>query len=284
MFLLSAASKGTDITRFSRLIEGILDQSSIASISNFSDFSGAIAVFILLTELVLGAMLLFGIRIKLAAIISLLTLSVFTIITLGVSKNISAGDCGCFGILLPRSAKLSVIENIIFMLIAASLMVGRNGINKPHTKLATLLVTIGVLWMGIFFLFPPTWSALKVGSNWREIDTKPPLQTEDSFYIWLMSPECLDCQNKTDLINHIADKNLSILALTDASQGRVSEYIYDWEPRFNLYRITDNKMKRFGLKLGTLISIDGGRVVRIWNFDEIDINDIVTYQKIEILN
>ena len=278
MFLLSAAFKGTDVTRFSRLIADILDHSSIAILGSISDFTGVIAVFILLMEIVLGAMLICGIRIKLTAILSVLVLFGFTLITLNISKSLAAGDCGCFGILLPRSAKLSVIENVVFMIIAASLTNGTKNRIIPHPNLASVLIAIGVLWMGIFYLFPPSWSALRVGSSWKEITAKPALQTEDSFFIWLMSPECLDCQSKTDLISQMKDKNVKIIALTDVTQGRVMEYIYDWEPRFKLHRVTDKSMKSFGLKLGTLISVNSGRVAEIWDLDEIKINDVMIYK------
>ena len=273
MFLLSAALKGTDVVRFDRLIESILKLSSTPIVSNIADYSGGIAWIILLLEIVIGAMLLSAVRIRLAAIVSLFTLTIFTIITIKIGDSAGAGSCGCFGILLPRSTMMSVIENIVFMTISAALIFSPHRKEKSYPRSATALMLAGIVWMGLFYVFPPSWAALRIGSSWSEITAEPPLAQEDSFLIWFMSPECLDCQAKTSFINKLASQPTTVIALTETTSGRVAEYIYDWEPSFKLHRISSDLMKRYGLSLGTLIHVESDRVSGIWELDDFEMMD-----------
>lgn len=257
--------------RFDRLIENILQVSTSSIVSRVSAYSSEIGFSILLLELVIGAMLLTGVKIRLAAVIALFTLSIFTLITILIGDTVSGGDCGCFGILAPRSTTVSVIENIVFMILAAALISSPPRKEKRFPKSVVILIAAGLVWMGLFHFFPPSWSALRVGSVWGDTPAEPPLPQADSFLIWLMSPECLDCQAKTSFINQLASQSLTIMALTDATKGRVEEYIYDWEPHFNLHRIKADRMKRFGLRLGSLFSVRNGRVTEIWEQDDFNL-------------
>ncbi len=276
MFILSFASKGTDVTRFNRLTDNIL-ASSPKNIM-LSELSASMGLIILLVELVIGVLLLSGIGIRLSAILSIIILSVFTLITLNIAGTVSAGDCGCFGILLPRSTSVSVIENILFMIIGISLWIKAEKVTKPNFKLASMFILGGVLWMSAFYYFPPAWSALRVGSAWVDFSAVPSLPEEDSFLIWIMSPECLDCQEKTDFINQVADQNEKLFAITNANQGRIAEYYYDWSPHFDLHRITDKRMKLFGLNLGTLIRINNGVVTNIWTLNELELSEFSVHK------
>lgn len=77
--------------------------------------SGVLAVLIPLVEAVLGAALITGVWRKVSAVVSLVVLSCFTLVTLVLLVANPDMDCGCFGEAIPLSHTQSFVKNLILL-------------------------------------------------------------------------------------------------------------------------------------------------------------------------
>lgn len=144
-------------------------------------------ITIICIEFLLGIYLLLGLRRRFAAIVSLLVMLVFTIISVVLVIWHPVEDCGCFGDFIVLTDTQSLVKNIA--LLAFALM-----LNFSPTK-APKLVPIGWQWLiglysslfiiiftviSSYFLPMIDFRPYKVGANLREMVFPQEANTDDS--------------------------------------------------------------------------------------------------------
>jgi len=284
VLLLAAFSKGMDLTRFARGIEDLIHAWGFAGPGVVRILSAIVALTVVGLELILGALLLFDGQRRSTRWTVLAMIFGFTMIS---GWEVIAGldrSCGCFGVLLPRSAPASLIENVILLALATTLIIPqrrtaavdvpvassrKRAVSRPWYRSPWMLVTVGVVWCIAFYLFPPGWSAVRVGSRWIPPEASPVLPNETNLLVWVMNPECPKCLQHFDQVNYSSVHGVYIVALTDVTLGRVNEFTLDYAPYFSVHRVDSKVTERLGLPSGSLFLVEGGRVIRLWRLDEI---------------
>ena len=127
-------------------------------------WGGVIAVAQCVAETTLGFMLLFRVRMKLTALLMLVLMSFFTLLTLGIAVWNPLDDCGCFGSALKIDNWTTFAKNIV--LLAATLVVWRTWRGeacRPFTLREGVLTAVFALCTGGV-----------IGYSWRSL---PPVES-----------------------------------------------------------------------------------------------------------
>lgn len=271
VFLLAAGSKGTDLIRFSRQIESLIVSTGVSVSGYISIAAGILCVVIILAELVLGAMLVTNYRSRDASRISVVLMVGFLGLAVWGIISRSMLECSCFGPLLERSAGSAIIEDLILLGFAIT-GAFYPSIHKPkRVRITVLLIVAGIGWSLLFYIFPPGWSAMRVGAKWRSFTTEPVLTLPDHLAIWVFETECDKCQEQVDILNLYANSELAplICGLTDCTPGRLAEFKLDFQPSFSLYRTDKKNIRRLGITTGDIIEIRRNEVSKISHLTEI---------------
>ncbi len=266
VFILAAGSKGMDIVAFGRRIEMVLGKFGSTSATDWIFISLAIGCILLLIEFILGAMLITGYRSRRAAMASAGLLFIFAVILIW---EIAAGkerECGCFGALVDRTAGQALLEDMIFL--AAAVLALRCKTDKSQVKKrwALLLVGSAVCWVLFFSLSRPAFAALRTGSAWNPPGAGGETIEREDLLVWIFDPECGDCLDQVGYLDSLSgsEELPELIGLTDASPGRLREFIWDFEPEFEVRRIDTDTYRRIFLPAGSLFLVVKGRVKRIW--------------------
>lgn len=261
VFMLAALSKGTDITAFSRKIASTLESvSPTASVDHITWF---LAIFLIITEFIIGFGTATGFGFK--YFIRLYTGYLFIFI-LFVAIELLQGNnnsCGCFGALISRTAIWSLVENIIFLVLAILLFLSHR-INKPLNKWCPFRWAIIIsIWSVVFYLVPPPWAVAREGMRWDRFEINVHDGSLNDAVIWLLEPNCSQCLEHTDHINDLHKHTNRVTALSASTPGRIEEYRYDFNPEFPILRIDNKDWNELGLSAGNLIIIERGIIKQI---------------------
>ncbi|QKG79724.1 BT_3928 family protein [Tenuifilum thalassicum] len=113
---------------------------------DFLDNLSLVFSFILcVAELYIGLLLLFGVKLRLAAWGAFLFMLVFTPLTLILALTNPISDCGCFGDAIKLSNWGTFIKNIFFFIAAAILFASRKSITSKFSVLKEFAVAILLL-------------------------------------------------------------------------------------------------------------------------------------------
>jgi len=301
IFIIAAGSKGTDIVRFVREIEILTIGIGFKDFNALMVISTSLALVIVGIELVLGSMLLVNYRTRLAGSVTLGLLGCFCFLSVYAMITGSMDSCGCFGMLVKRTPAVSLIENVVLVMLAFITIITYTSIKQPVIQFqkclsrvgadllssitmgldksaptlnsrkysASIIILIGIVWTITFFIFPPSWAAVRTGVRWHNPQAEPSLPQSSDLLVWVMDPECTNCMEMIPTLNRITENKVTTLAaITDATPGRIAEFKWDFEPVFSLHRVDPEHIKRIGLPTGSLISIRQGKVVRVWREEE----------------
>lgn len=264
IFIFAAGTKGMDLIGFQRQIEFLfeswhLDSTGIGTIVAAGNAVGVIAV-----EFVLGAMLIVGYRVRTAVIGSIVLLVGFGLVVGWEVLSGSSSDCGCFGTLIQRSPQAALIEDII-MLGLATIGMASSATDKPKRgRWAGILVASGLIWTLFFVVVPLPGGALRSGMDWHPAVPNDPEQYPEEYLLWVFDPDCNSCHGQIGSLNRLAGQGLRIIGLTDATVGGIQEFIWDFEPSFEIQSIGSDRLKRMKLLPGSTILIKQKKVQHIW--------------------
>ena len=117
-------------------------------------YSLPFAVILNVLEFVLGAMLLFNIRLKITAWLVLLMMAVFTVTTLNDALYNPVPDCGCFGDALILTNWQTLYKNLVIDALLMIVFFSRNRIRFSFdTKVEYALIVsfiLGFIWFEVF--------------------------------------------------------------------------------------------------------------------------------------
>jgi uncharacterized membrane protein YphA (DoxX/SURF4 family) len=154
------------------------------------DHSLALAIVMIAFEIIAGAALLFGWRMKLFSWLLLLLIIFFTFLTGYAYLSGKFKNCGCFGDCLPITPKVSFLKDLILLFLILFLFANRKKIRPllpgGATWLAMLLVTLfsfGIQWYTLNYLPFADCLPFKKGNNISEKMKMPVGARPDSFAI-----------------------------------------------------------------------------------------------------
>jgi uncharacterized membrane protein YphA (DoxX/SURF4 family) len=164
---------------------------TLINLFNFlHEHSLALAIIMIAFEIIAGAALLLGWKMKLFGWLLLLLIIFFTFLTGYALLSGKFKNCGCFGDCLPISPKTSFLKDLILLILIGFLFTQRKKI-KPLfsdrvTALSMLAITIlsfGIQWYMLTYLPFADCLPFKKGNNISEKMKLPPGSKPDSFAI-----------------------------------------------------------------------------------------------------
>jgi hypothetical protein len=267
VFIIAALSKGIDPVRWGRQIEILLGSWGNAVSTLWITAAFLAGCIVLLVEFLLGAMLIIRYRLRFACVSSIILLCFFAIVIIWEWLSGQSESCGCFGALIERTPLTALIEDTFFIILAVIAYLGSGIHSGVKIRTFGIIATTCLIWIIFFSIFPLKTAVIRSGSRWNLSSAKINLFDQQASLVWVFDPECSECIAGTERINKIAsDKSLPRLCgITEATAGRLQEFLIDFEPAFPVIRISKDDYKHIFLPAGSLILIDNNsRIVKIW--------------------
>jgi len=174
LFIFSGFIKLNDPLGFSYKLQEYFSY-DVLDIPFFTPYALAIAVFVVVFEVVLGVFLLIGYKPKFTVWSLLGMIVFFTFLTFYAAYFDKVKDCGCFGDFLKLSPWQSFWKDMILLIMIIILFIGQRHVKPMLTKFGltftALLSFIISLWFGYYVLMHlPTFDfrAYKIGDNLLE--------------------------------------------------------------------------------------------------------------------
>lgn len=149
LFIFSGFVKGVDPFGFAYKLD---DYFRAFNIEFFEPLSLALSFILCAAELFIGLLLLFGVKLRLAAWGAFLFMIVFTPLTFVLAIFNPVHDCGCFGDAIKLTNWETFYKNIIFLAAAIVLIKWKSQLPQRFSKLKEIILF--VLLLGIAFLPP----------------------------------------------------------------------------------------------------------------------------------
>ena len=115
VFIFSASTKFIDPVGTSVFVESYLATYSLEALM---PASVAIAVALSVVEFTLGVMLVAAVARRMVALLSLIVVALFTIVTLLSATILPIGECGCFGEVVSLTPWGTFLKNVVLLLMA----------------------------------------------------------------------------------------------------------------------------------------------------------------------
>ena len=150
LFIISGLIKANDTIGFSYKLGEYFE---VFGMEWLTAFALLIAASICIFEILLGAMLLIGSRIKFVSWSLLLMIGFFTFLTFFSAYFNKVTDCGCFGDALKITPWQSFYKDVVLLFFILIVFMSRNKIQAFFTKKAENTINIFVLILCIFFVW-----------------------------------------------------------------------------------------------------------------------------------
>lgn len=147
VFIFSSTMKGIDPLGTAYRVEDYLDAYSLVWMHGSELY---LSIFLITVEFFLGIALLFKLYIRLAALGTLLLMTIFTLLTYIDAKYNMVPDCGCFGDAVKLTAWETFYKNIFLIILAFVLFIRRNSIG---TKIPEWLQSIFLIVFTAAYLY-----------------------------------------------------------------------------------------------------------------------------------
>lgn len=167
-----------------------LNHTLISVFHFFHDHSLALAVLMIAFEIIAGAALLFGCKMKLFGWLLLLLIIFFTFLTGYAFLSGKFKNCGCFGDCLPITPKTSFLKDLLLTALIVFLFICRKKIKPLFSEKATtfsmllvIILSLGFQWYTLNYLPIADCLPFKKGNNISEKMKMPAGAKPDSFAI-----------------------------------------------------------------------------------------------------
>lgn len=140
LFIISGFIKLNDPVGFSFKLEEYFSQ-GVLNLPFLSDYALAISITVVIIEVLLGVMLLVGLRVKFTVWSILLMIVFFTFLTFYSAYFNKVTDCGCFGDAIKLTPWESFTKDIVLLVLILILFVGRKYIKSIFGSSLKRMVT-----------------------------------------------------------------------------------------------------------------------------------------------
>ncbi len=188
LFIFSGLIKANDPLGFGYKLQEYFE---VFHITFLNDYASSFAILLCTLEIVLGALLLFGIRSRNVALGLLLVIIFFTFLTFYSAFFKVVTSCGCFGDAIPLSPWESFSKDIVLLIMILYIYKKRNEVrplinSERLQKWITGIVVLISLGFGLYtYNFLPILDFLpyKIGNNIPELMIMPPGAPQDVYQI-----------------------------------------------------------------------------------------------------
>lgn len=209
----------------------------------FKEFSLSIAVFLVVLEVVLGIMLILGIRLKATVWALGLMILFFTFLTFYSAYFNKVTDCGCFGDAIKLTPWESFFKDIFLLILIGILFIFRNDLVNNFQPWAAWLVRISVVLSVILAITAIRnlpfidFRAYKEGVN-IQVAMQPSAPLEYSYVMKKEGEEYVFDQYPTDESYEFLEMNLK----NEDALPKISDFsIWNTEGDFTEGILTENK-------------------------------------------
>jgi uncharacterized membrane protein YphA (DoxX/SURF4 family) len=275
VFLISALGKGMDIVRFSRQIETLLWSMGFLQVQTTTWIAGLAAVAVIAIELIIGSCLLTGFLRRIAAVSSSVLLLFFCFITAWAAWRGALNECGCFGVIWNRSPSEALVDDILLLLIAILAIKDRRASSTESRLWMGRLFAMGIFLVSLFYIAHPLHStAIRAGVRWQGDISGINLTSPN--LIWVFDPDCKTCQKELNVVNRYTTDSTDyrMIGVTKATEGRVAEFKYDYDPLFPIFRTNEAEFDKLSLPSGSLFLIKNSRVKHVWREHELPVSSL----------
>lgn len=150
VFIFSAVSKGIDPLGTDYRVVDYLEAYGWYSLI---DLSFVLSVFLISVEFLLGAALLFKLRIRLAALGALLIMIFFTVVTFIDARYNLVTDCGCFGDAIKLTNWQTFYKNVVLLAFVIIIFAKQKSIVRQMRKWLQLAILVLLLAGFDWFIF-----------------------------------------------------------------------------------------------------------------------------------
>jgi uncharacterized membrane protein YphA (DoxX/SURF4 family) len=180
LFIFSGLIKLNDPVGFSFKLEDYFAP-DVLNLEFFVPYALAIAIFVVIYEVLLGVMVIIGYAKKFTVWSLLLMIVFFTFLTFYSAYFNKVTDCGCFGDAIPLTPWESFIKDIILLVFIIILFVSQKYITPLFAKASLKYVLIAFFLFCVFITYQVLnhlpyidFRAYKIGSNIQESMSIPP--------------------------------------------------------------------------------------------------------------
>ena len=150
LFIISGFIKLNDPIGFSFKLEEYFSQ-GVLNLPFLESYALAIAIFVVIFEVLLGVMLLIGFRVKFTLWSLLLMIVFFTFLTFYSAYFNKVTDCGCFGDAVKLTPWGSFTKDIVLLLFITILFIGRKYVKPIFNSNVKRIITITAIILCIVF-------------------------------------------------------------------------------------------------------------------------------------
>lgn len=174
LFIISGFIKLNDPLGFSYKLQEYFSE-GVLNLEFLQPFALALAVFLVIFEVILGIMLLFGYKVKFTLLMLLGMIVFFTFLTFYSAYFNKVTDCGCFGDALPLTPWQSFTKDVVLLVLIIILWIGKKYITPLVSNFKNVIITFVafILCMGyayhvLMHLPGIDFRAYKIGTNITE--------------------------------------------------------------------------------------------------------------------
>lgn len=284
LLLIASIAKGYDLVRFGRTIEEILGAMGLPE-SVLTHYTGHIAAgLIVLVQLGLAIRLILGVDLRLTAILTIAMFLLFTPVVLWGALSGQVSDCGCYGSLWRQPPMSAVIENIVLIgLLLIIIKYSKALTDRPGWNWLAVTGALALLLgaSNLFALAPGL--ALRAGRPFPGIRTADAQGLRSDGLYWFFDPGCSSCIDQFERVIARIDGGIgaTVKGITSASNGRIAEFVQDYEPPFPVLRINHREWDRAGLPRGSLFAVRRGRIYKVWREFDMPVDPAVITRQLD---
>lgn len=150
LFIISGFIKLNDPVGFSFKLEEYFSQ-GVLDLPSLIPYALAISIFVVIFEVLLGVMLLVGLRVKFTVWSLLLMIVFFTFLTFYSAYFNKVTDCGCFGDAIKLTPWESFTKDIVLLVLIVVLFAGRKYITSIFGSNTKRVITLVALVLSIIY-------------------------------------------------------------------------------------------------------------------------------------
>ena len=280
IFLAAGFLKGLDPLEFAHQVAGYgIAGGRLAALA-----APALIVF----EILLGVMLLAGIRPVLSGLVSALLLSAF----IGIEAyGMAAGrteSCGCFGAYVQRTPAEVIGEDLVFVGLAALALWGLKGWSGMRSARAVAVLITALVVSATFVVASPSLpidayvTRLRVGRSVADLDlsARVPELLQGRHLVALIDVTDPGTPKVASALDALSGQPgaPAVVGLTPSTEQEIDAFRWTSVPTFEIHRIDRDVIKRLYRKLPRFFVVDSGRVAAIYDGAPPEKQDLLSWK------
>jgi uncharacterized membrane protein YphA (DoxX/SURF4 family) len=272
VFIGAAIIKGLDIELFIRQIKdyGIMDHHVLLTVTAWS---------LVALELSLGASLMVYYKPRTVLAVTGFLVIFFILITAKAWADVTLEDCGCFGRLLKRSPKMTIIEDTLLLGDICLAWMTHQSSPVPKNRVKPLIPVFACL---VGLILPLAVGFSLTGSNNMSAEVKqidfqnilvngigPIDLSRGTYLVELMSTDCSHCKDSVPMLNFMTEENevFKIVALCLDCEEERNRFASECEPAYPIGQIDEDHFWQLvgDGSVPRFLLVHNSRIQKVWD-------------------